>query len=218
MTKKLKRTQASINGSRAAGSKTPAGIQKSSMNALRHGLTSKALVLSNESQDKFDELHQRYVKKFRPTDDVEMDLVDDMTAARWRLQRVWTLQTAAVDLQMDRQEPEIQKNFDQIDEPTRAVVAISHLANNERTLDLLLRYETTYTRMYHRAMKALENLRKQNLRNDPNPPAAAPENTASDPQPGLESVEKTPTPMPTRQESQYNSSDHTPPNQRKPIP
>ena len=74
---------------------------------------------------------------------------------------------------MDRQEQEIEKNFDQIDEPTRAVVAITHLANNERTLDLLLRYETTYTRMYHRAMKALENLRKQNLRNDPNPPALA---------------------------------------------
>jgi hypothetical protein len=62
--------------------------------------------------------------------------------------------------------------------------------------------------MYHRAMKALENLRKQNLRNDPNPPAASPENVAQDPQPEAESIEKTATPMPDRQESQYNDSVH----------
>ena len=33
------------------------------MNALRHGLLSKVLVLSNESQTKFDELLQMYIEK-----------------------------------------------------------------------------------------------------------------------------------------------------------
>jgi hypothetical protein len=150
------------------------------MNALRHGLTAKALVLTNESMAKFDELLQHYITKFQPADDVEMDLVDDMVAARWRIRRIWTLKTAALDLQMDNQEEEIKKTFTNIDQPTRAVVAFNALANNEKSLQLLLRYETTYNRMYHRAMKTLLELQKdrirheepvtsEELRNDPKP-------------------------------------------------
>jgi hypothetical protein len=50
----------------------------------------------------------------------------------------------------------------------RATVAFTTLANEEKSLELLLRYETTYTRMYDRAQKALLRLRNENLRNDPN--------------------------------------------------
>ena len=74
------------------------------MNALRHGLTSKTLVLANESPAKFDQLLQMYIEKFQPQDGVEMNLVDEMVAARWRQQRGWVIQTAALDLQMEKEE------------------------------------------------------------------------------------------------------------------
>ncbi len=79
------------NGAQAAGTKSPEGIKKSSMNALRHGLTGKALVLSNESEAQFEALMQTYIDRFQPQDHVEMDLVDQIVAAQWRLRRIWCM-------------------------------------------------------------------------------------------------------------------------------
>jgi hypothetical protein len=178
MSSKQKRKIARQNGAQAAGSKSPEGIQKSSMNAMRHGLTAKALVLTNESLDQFTELHKTYREKFQPQDGVETDLIDQMVAAQWRLRRIWSMQTAALDLKMDQQEAEIAEKFTSIDQPTRATVAFTTLANEEKSLELLLRYEITYTRMYDRAQKALLRLRNENLLNDPNTDPPEPETPA----------------------------------------
>ena len=146
------------------------------------------IVLTNESHTKFDELHQTYIETFQPANGVEMDLIDQMVASQWRLRRVWIMQTAALDLKMDQQDAEIAKKFNQIDQATRLTVAFTTLANDEKSLDLLLRYETTYNRLYQRAMNTLTRLRRDNqidgnrpepitseeLRNDPPPPVAPP--------------------------------------------
>ena len=174
MSSRQLRKQARRNGAKAAGTKSPAGIQKSSGNALKHGLTGKAVVLSNESQQHFDDLHQSYVREFEPESTVEMDLIDQMVASQWRLRRIWRMQTAALDLKMDQQEAEIAKAFKQIDQTTRVSVAFTALANEEKALDLYLRYEIAYTRMHQRAMNSLSKLRKEKLRNDPEPPSEPP--------------------------------------------
>src|ERR1700682_4542193 len=122
MSSRQLRIQARQNGAKAAGTKSPAGIQKSSQNSLKHGLTGKAIVLTNESQALFDELHQDYVHEFQPESHVEMDLIDQMVSAQWRLRRIWRMQTAALDLKMDQQEAEIAKSFKQIDQTTRVTV------------------------------------------------------------------------------------------------
>ncbi len=49
MSSRLLRKQARRNGAKAAGTKSPAGILKSSQNSLKLGLTSNMIVLSNES-------------------------------------------------------------------------------------------------------------------------------------------------------------------------
>jgi hypothetical protein len=188
MSSRQLRKQARLNGVKAAGTKSPAGIQQSSKNAIKHGLTSSMIVLTNESHARFDELHLTYVETFQPTNGVEMDLIDQMVASQWRLRRIWIMQTAALDLKMDQQEDEIKKKFNQIDQATRVTFAFNALANDEKSLDLLLRYETTYTRLYQRAMNTLMRLRRDNqidenasepitseeLRNDPLPPVAEP--------------------------------------------
>ena len=200
MSSRQLRKQARRNGAKAAGTKSPAGIQQSSQNSLKHGLTSKMIVLTNESHARFDELHQTYIETFQPVNGVEMDLIDQMVASQWRLRRIWIMQTAALDLKMDQQEPEIAKKFNQIDQATRLTVAFTTLANDEKSLDLLLRYETTYTRLYQRAMNTLTRLRRDNqidgngpepttseeLRNDPPqqaaPPVSSPETTPGSPE------------------------------------
>jgi hypothetical protein len=179
------------NGAKAAGTKTPEGIQKSAMNAVRHGLTGKTLVLCNESQAQFDALTDRYIQKFQPQDEVDMELIEDLVAARWRLQRVRLMQAAALDLEMDRQADEVEASFVNIDEPTRVTLAFTKLANTEKSLELFHRYETAYTRQYNRTLKLLESKLETKLRNDPkSPPIAAP--TESDFQPAAQLSPVTP--------------------------
>jgi len=181
MSSRQKRKQARVNGAKATGAKSPEGIKISSANALKHGLTAKAHVLSNESQPMYDILRQEYIKRFQPEDVVELDLVDDMVGARWRLRRIAIMQTSAMDLQMDLDENEIKKQFQTIDQPTRLTIAFGKLTNKEKSMDLLLRYEVTYSRMFDRARKALQQLQAkrppaedsdtcEELRNEPPPP------------------------------------------------
>ncbi len=182
MTSKQKRKIARRNGAKAAGTKSPQGIQTSSRNALRHGLLSKVLVLSNESQEKFDELLNMYLEKFQPQDGVETNLVYEMVAAKWRQQRAWMNETTALELEMDAQQIDIDEHKAtggpklNMTNPRRITLAVTRMANNEKTLELLLRYETSLSRMHDRAMKALFRLREEsNLRNDPKPAEAEPQ-------------------------------------------
>ena len=178
MSSNQKRKIARRNGAKAAGTKSPAGIKISSLNATKHGLTAKAHVLSNESQEDFDYLRQQYINRFLPQDSIEMDLIDDMVGARWRLRRIAVLQTARFEIQMSRSDAESYRDYKLDDQPKRLATAFGRAANLDKTLELLIRYETTYSRMYDRAMKALERLRKEStitpesepneeLRNDP---------------------------------------------------
>lgn len=160
MSRKQKHKIARQNGAKAAGAKTPKGIQASSQNSLKHGLLAKTLVLANESQTKFDSLMQSYVDRFQPADEVEMGLVNQMVAARWRQQRLWMIQTAAVDLEMDRMQQKIEETMLQCSEPTRISIAFTYMANKEKAMELLMRYETSYNRMHDRAIKSLQCLQK----------------------------------------------------------
>ncbi len=112
MSSRQSKEQARRNGALAAGTKSPEGIKRSSMNALRHGLTAKSLVLNTESQEQFDELLNQYVEFYGPANTVELDLVDDMVAARWRLQRTRSLETVTLNQRMvDREADKLKRRI-----------------------------------------------------------------------------------------------------------
>jgi len=177
MTSKQKRKIARTNGAKAAGTKSPEGIARSAMNSLQHGLNAMALVLSSESLEKFHELLQTYIDDFQPQNGVEMKCVEEMVAAKWRQQRIWVIQTTAMDLEMDSQQVEFQEHekgtgqLFHLKQASRVALAFTAIANKEKTFELLLRYETSFSRMHDRAVKALYHLReKSKLQNDPKPP------------------------------------------------
>ena len=192
MSSRQRSAQARRNGALAAGTKSPEGIKTSSMNAMRHGLTAKTLVLTTESQEQFDELLKDYVEFYKPGNTVELDLVHDMVAARWRLQRTRSIETVTLNQRMVERETRKLSREPNIPRSARLAEAVSHLANNRKSLDFLLRYETTYTRAFDRAQKALEKMQKtgpqstttEELRNEPDTePEEICETTPSPPTP-----------------------------------
>lgn len=88
------------NAAHSTGPKTREGRARSSQNATRHGFYSPRAVLINESQEAFDQLHQRYLHEWNPVGASEVDLVQDLTAYRWKLMRARNLEDAARDSEM----------------------------------------------------------------------------------------------------------------------
>src|SRR5260370_22347637 len=107
-TSERKLESARLNGAKSHGPKTPEGKAVSSMNALRHGLTASRPLLPGESQESFDELLKEYMEEYEPDGPGERDLVHRMVVSKWREQRAWTVETAALRSPMESpsQEPD----------------------------------------------------------------------------------------------------------------
>ena len=88
------------NGAKSGGPTTPEGKAKSALNSVTFGITAKTLILQNEDPNQFLEMMNSYVEYLEPSNQVEIDLVSDMVAARWRLRRIWRYETAMLDIEM----------------------------------------------------------------------------------------------------------------------
>ena len=166
------------NGAKSRGPITPEGKQKSSNNALKHGRRAeKTLVLSNESEDKFKDLHQACQAHFHPANDFEDELVYEIAVARWRLRRTWTIETNLLDTEMVRQDTELRERYAGLDEGTRLAAAFSSLADSGSALTLIPRYETALRRSFQSAVRLLT---KTGLPNEPNSP---PRSAVAEPRP-----------------------------------
>ena len=97
------------NGAMSRGPNTPEGKFISSQNSLRHGLTAKAYVLTNESPERFEALMQGYIDEIQPTSPIQMDLVEQMTVSKWRQRRLWATEVATFDLITDRQQEDVNR-------------------------------------------------------------------------------------------------------------
>jgi hypothetical protein len=162
----LKIQSARANGARSRGPVTPEGRARSSQNALKHGLTSRIIVLSNESEADFDALREAYLAHFNPQTELEVGLVEQLVAACWRTQRTWALETALLDLEMEEQREGIEKKFEAIDEEARTALAFRALCDGSRALELLSRYEARHRRAAERIIETLRRLQEQRLANE----------------------------------------------------
>jgi hypothetical protein len=74
--------------SKWTGPRTAAGKERSSLNALKHGLTSRRIVLPYENQAEYDALLKDLLDESQPVGTLEFELVNDIAACIWRLRRV----------------------------------------------------------------------------------------------------------------------------------
>lgn len=52
------------------------------------------IVLPHESQEEYDSLEGAILNRFKPADELEMDLVKEMASVRWRLRRIQGMEAA----------------------------------------------------------------------------------------------------------------------------
>jgi len=178
MPSKLRSETARLNGAKSRGPVTPAGLEKSSQNAIKHGLTSQsAIVLACEAQSEFDELLNHFMLTYQPANPAEKDLVEEMVACRWRIRRLWGIETSLLDSEFLHQKA----HFEGTDRYHLAK-SFRHVADNSHALSLSLRYQSQLHRTYDRAFAALRSLQQSRpvaVQSEPLPEAPATTENAS---------------------------------------
>src|SRR5579863_8665672 len=114
-----KLASARANGVKSRGPATPAGKQSSALNALAHGLTARTVVLFNESTDEYQAQLRDYLDHFRPRTKPEADLVHQLTAAHWRVERYAGVESGLLEHRMQEQEERLSEDFDDTPENHR---------------------------------------------------------------------------------------------------
>ncbi len=157
MSSQRKIEAARANGALGRGRKTPAGLARSAQNAYRHGLLAGCVLLDDESQEDFEELHRQFRDRFLPVDGVEDGLIEEMVSSFWRMRRACAMETNLLDANIHEQ--------DDTNPAMHHANAFTQLsASNE--FNLLHRYEARLQRMFQRAMDNLMRLREDDRREE----------------------------------------------------
>ena len=93
------------NARKSTGPKTPAGKAVSRMNAMKHGLLARQVVVRGlklrESSHEFKTLCRDYYEHLTPVGPLEEMLVGQIATAAWRLRRARTAETGEIALSVD---------------------------------------------------------------------------------------------------------------------
>ena len=80
------------NAQLSSGPRTEAGKAKSSMNAVKTGLTGRTVLLASEDAEAYEAHLLQYVDRFAPVSERETELVQSLADTQWRLDRIPNLE------------------------------------------------------------------------------------------------------------------------------
>jgi hypothetical protein len=106
------------NAQLSSGPKTPEGKAKSSRNALKTGLTGHTVLLPTDDAERYEAHLLSYADRFDPQTDRETELVQSLADCRWRVGRIYGLETAL----HARGHIEFNQMFEGYDEKQRAML------------------------------------------------------------------------------------------------
>ncbi|HXA68098.1 MAG TPA: hypothetical protein VNV82_23250 [Bryobacteraceae bacterium] len=146
------------NSEHSTGPRTPAGKQRSSLNALRHGLTGHVVVLPTEDLAAYESHLQRFVDQFQPKGALEDQLVQSLGDSTWRLNRVPAIEATFLTLAAEDQLDSIRTN-----EPRAAgALALAQAFHHQsRALANISIYEQRLARLFDRTLKQLREIQAE---------------------------------------------------------
>lgn len=104
------------NAAKSTGPRTGEGLSVSKMNALKHGILSRQVLVRGlslrESETELEALHQRFRDELLPEGPLEELLVDQIVTAHWRLRRALSAESAEIALSVDKVSHRHGRGFD----------------------------------------------------------------------------------------------------------
>ena len=148
------------NSQHSTGPRTPAGKQRSSLNALRHGLTGHVIVLPSEDLAAYQSHAQRLIHDLQPKGALEEQLVQSLTDTSWRINRVAALETNLLSLGIHEQSANIETAHPE----AHTALAMAAFAREQiRALANLSSHEHRLSRQFERTLKQLREIQAERL-------------------------------------------------------
>src|ERR1700675_4544261 len=147
------------NAAKSNGPKTPEGRAAVRMNALKHGLTAAEIILPTvEEKIDFEQFRAAFEEECQPVGAIEQVLVEDLVAARWRMNRVRKMEPGFFTLRLQAMRREIKEDFSNLDAQAHLALIFRDDARDADTIGKMSRYEARFERSFHKALKELQRL------------------------------------------------------------
>jgi len=140
------------NSQHSTGPRTEAGKQRSSQNALRHGLTARTAVLSSEDPAAYQRHCRQFIDEYKPATATETQLVQQLADTSWRINRIPLLEA---DVLARAQSPAPSP------EPPTFDIVDAH-----RLLTSLTLNSTRLSRQFQKTLDQLRNIQYERLRDE----------------------------------------------------
>ena len=97
----VNKANAKASAGKSTVPRTSAGKQRSSLNALRHGLTAASAVLASEDPAAYEDHRRRFFDEYQPDNPTETQLTQELADSSWRLNRIPLLEAALLNRELD---------------------------------------------------------------------------------------------------------------------
>ncbi len=146
------------NARRSTGPRTPEGKKRSSLNALRHGLTGQVVVMPDEDLKAYLSFTERYVQDLAPLTEPERQLAQDIANCQWRLNRSASIEQGVYALGHHDF-----ANLNDVDHPEihAALTAASTYLSRGKQLESLSRQENRLRRSLQNSLKLYHDMQAQ---------------------------------------------------------
>ena len=146
------------NAQKSTGPRTSAGKQRSSLNALRHGLTGHVVVLPTEDLTAYQSHLKRFVDQFQPKGALEDQLVQSLGDTTWRLNRVPATEATFLTLAAEDQLHSIRTNEPRTVSALAMAKAFHHQSHALANISI---YEQRLARLFDRTLKQLREIQAE---------------------------------------------------------
>ncbi len=153
--------EANRKNAQLGGVKTEEGKEVSKMNAIKHGILSKNIILDDEDKECFENLQDEIYEALSPQGFLEKLLVDRIVSNYWRLKRIINIEKSLISL---KKEPNHFDNrglgYDNPEEMVKHQNNINIIDSNQ--IDKLLRYEVSIEKSIYKAFNMLMTIQSKN--------------------------------------------------------
>ena len=151
------------NAQHSTGPRTAAGKQRSSLNALRHGLTGQTIVLPTEDQSAYQRHSQSFLDECQPKGAIETQLVQSLLDTSWQLNRAAAVESNLFSLGITEMEDRIRANHPQAE--AALAMALAYREHNRAFANISI-YRQRLTREFERTLTLLCKIQAERRKNE----------------------------------------------------
>jgi hypothetical protein len=140
------------------GPRTAAGKARSAVNALRHGLSGRIVVLPTEDMSQYLKFSQEFVDTLYPATPLESELAQTVADGYWRLKRFRTVEEGMLAMGHYEKEGDFDADTEEVHSVFTAAKAFR--ANSQAFVNLSI-YEQRIQRGIEKSMKQLRELQTE---------------------------------------------------------